>query len=151
MSDRESFFGQTRLYAAMALISLAGLADAVFLTVERLTGSSLTCVVTANCSEVLASPYATIGSIPIAMLGAVAYFLVFSAATLSAFGHRWAETFLVLLIGPMLGATFWLLYVQAFVLHAFCDYCLLSAVFTFALLGLIFAQRVRASLPGAAR
>lgn len=150
MSDRKSFFGQTGLYGAMALISLAGLADAVFLTVERLTGSSLTCVVSTSCSEVLASPYATIGSMPIAMLGAAAYFLLFSAATLSAFGHRWAEPFLILLIGPMLGATLWLLYVQAFVLHAFCDYCLLSAVFTFALVGLIFAQRVRGSSAGMA-
>ena len=92
MSDRE-FFGQARSYAVMALISLAGLADAIFLTVEHLTGSVLTCVVSSGCSEVLASRYATIGSMPIAMLGAVAFFLTFSAATLAAFGHRWAGTF----------------------------------------------------------
>ena len=134
----------------MAFISLAGLADAIFLTVEHLTGNALSCVVSTGCSEVLASPYAMIGSIPIAVLGAAAYFLAFSAATLGAFGHRWAGNFLLLLIGPMLGTTLWLLYVQAFVLHAFCDYCLLSAVFTFALVGLIFAQRLRALPRGSA-
>jgi uncharacterized membrane protein len=30
----------------------------------------------------------------------------------------------------MLGVTCWLLYLQAFVLHTFCDFCLLSAAFT---------------------
>jgi uncharacterized membrane protein len=30
----------------------------------------------------------------------------------------------------MFAVTLWLLLVQAFVLHAFCDYCLLSAVVT---------------------
>jgi uncharacterized membrane protein len=133
---------QTWHYTIAAGISLAGLADAIFLTVEHLTGSNLTCVVTAGCSEVLGSQYAVVHGVPIAALGALAYFSAFSTATLAAFGYRWAGACLVLLIGPMLGTTLWLLYVQAFVLHAFCDYCLLSAAFTFALVALIIAQCV---------
>jgi uncharacterized membrane protein len=131
---------RTWLYAVAAVISLAGLADAILLTVEHLTGGNLTCVVAAGCSEVLASRFAMVGGIPIAALGAAAYFGTFSAATLGAFGYRWAGIALTLLIGPMLGTTLWLLYVQAFVLHAFCDYCILSAAFTFSLVGLITAE-----------
>jgi uncharacterized membrane protein len=40
----------------------------------------------------------------------------------------------------MFATTLWLLYVQAFVLHAFCDYCLLSAAVTFTLAGLVVAN-----------
>jgi uncharacterized membrane protein len=37
-------------------------------------------------------------------------------------------------------ATLWLLYVQAFVLKAFCDYCLFSAAIVFLLTGLLIAM-----------
>jgi uncharacterized membrane protein len=36
-------------------------------------------------------------------------------------------------------ATLWFLYVQAFLLHAYCRYCLLSAAMTFLLTGLLIA------------
>jgi uncharacterized membrane protein len=35
--------------------------------------------------------------------------------------------------------TLWLLYVQAFLLHAYCRYCLFSAAITFLLAGLVIA------------
>jgi uncharacterized membrane protein len=39
----------------------------------------------------------------------------------------------------MFATTLWLLYVQAFVLHAFCRYCLFSAAVTFLLAGIVVA------------
>ena len=39
--------------------------------------------------------------------------------------------------------TLWLLYVQAYVLHAFCQYCLLSAAITTALAVIVLAHRLR--------
>jgi uncharacterized membrane protein len=36
-------------------------------------------------------------------------------------------------------ATLWFLYVQAFLLHAYCRYCLLSAAITFLIAGLLIA------------
>jgi uncharacterized membrane protein len=36
-------------------------------------------------------------------------------------------------------ATLWFLYVQAFVLHAYCRYCLFSAAIIFLLAGLVIA------------
>ena len=73
------------------------------------------------------------GGIPLGAFGALAYFAAFSLATLAAFRYGRARTFLTIVVACMLLTTLWLLYVQAFILHAFCDYCLLSAGLTLSL------------------
>ena len=132
----------SRLYALAAVLSLVGLADAVYLTVEHLTGRSVRCTVTSGCSEVLASPYATIGGYPLALFGALAYFTAFSLATLAAFGSRRAGNLFTVLAALMFTVSLWLLYLQAFVLHAFCQYCLLSAAVTTLLVVVAALRRV---------
>jgi uncharacterized membrane protein len=87
----------------------------------------------------LSSKYAAIGHLPLAALGAFAYFTVFSAALLAAFGYRKCGPFFALVVTVMFGTTLWLLYLQAFVLHAFCDYCLFSAGVTTVLSGIAVA------------
>jgi uncharacterized membrane protein len=124
-------------YLITALLSLVGLADAIYLTVQDLTGQSLRCTIVSGCSEVLSSKYAHIGSIPLATLGAFAYFAVFSLAILAAFGYRFARPLLATLVGVMFLMTLWLLYLQAFVIHHFCQYCLLSAAVTTALAAIL--------------
>ncbi len=130
------------LYALAAVVSLVGLADSIYLTVEHVTGNSVRCTIISGCSEVLSSPYATVRGIPIALIGAVAYFTVFSLATLAAFGNEWAGKLFTLVVGLMFLTTLWLLYLQAFVIGSFCQFCLLSAAVTTALLGIaVFALR----------
>ncbi len=121
------------LDGAAMLLSLIGVGDAVFLTVHHLTGRNVRCAITTGCDAVLASPYATMGTIPIAALGALGYFVAFSLATLAIFGYERARSLLAFVVVLMLISTLWLLYLQAFVLRAFCDYCLLSAAMTFGL------------------
>ena len=121
------------LHIVAAIVSLVGLADAIYLTVQHITGQSVRCTVIAGCSEVLSSPYATIRGYPLALLGAVAYFTVFSLATLAAFGYRFAARLLLLIVALMFLTTLWLLYLQAFVIHHFCQYCLISAAVTVSL------------------
>lgn len=118
------------LYVATALLSLVGLADALYLTVQHLTGQSVRCTVTSGCSEVLSSSYAVVAGYPLAALGAVAYFSVFSLATLVLFGYRIAGKLLLPLVGGMFLVSLYLVYLQAFVIRAFCQYCLLSAAVT---------------------
>ena len=131
------------LCAIAAVIALAGLADATFLAVKHLTGESLACGESFGCSEVLGSAYASFRGIPLAAVGALAYFTAFSAATLAAFGYVRARTVLAVVVVGMFLVSLWLLYLQAFVLHAFCRYCLLSAAFTFALTGIVVALPAR--------
>lgn len=130
--------------AAVALLALVGLLDAGYLTIEHLGGriGNVPCMVTTTCDQVLMSPYATLpGGVPLAALGALAYFTVFSLATLAAFGYDAARALLLPLTLAMFAGSLWLLYVQAFVLEAFCSYCLLSATLSTALALLVVLRR----------
>ena len=128
---------RTLLYALAALVSLIGLADAIYLTIEHLSGRSVRCTIVSGCSEVLSSEYATVRGIPLAMIGAAAYFTVFSLAVLAAYSYKWAAKLLTLLVALMFVTTLWLLYLQAFVIKHFCQFCLLSALVTIAITVLI--------------
>ena len=133
------------LYAIIALLSLAGLGDAIYLTVEHITGQSVRCTIIAGCSEVLSSPYAVVAGFPLASIGALAYFSVFSLAILALFGYRIAGLLLLPLVCVMSLVSLWLIYLQAFVIHAFCQYCLFSAAITFALTALVIVTwRIKA-------
>src|SRR6266404_549137 len=118
-------------YTIAALISLAGLADATYLTVQSLTGETLVCGGSADCFRVLGSGYARIAGIPVATFGVLGYFSAFSFATFAAFGYARASKFFGLTVWAMFAVTLWLLLVQAFILHAFCRYCLFSAALVF--------------------
>ena len=132
------------IYWAMALLSLIGLADALYLTVQHVTGQSVRCTIVSGCSAVLSSPYATVAGQPLALIGAIAYFSVFSCAVLAAFGYDIAKKFLVVIVGMMFITTLWLLYLQAFVIKQFCQFCLLSAGVTIVLSFLIvLSMRIR--------
>lgn len=131
---------QPRLFGLASLLSLGGLADSIYLTVTHLTGEDVTCIASSGCSEVLSSAYSSVGKIPLGAFGALGYFVAFSLATLAAFGYPRARTFLTVVVAGMLATTLWLLYVQAFVLHAFCDFCLLSAALTLSLSAIVAAS-----------
>src|SRR5690242_16357979 len=104
------------LLIIIAVISLAGLGDATYLTVSHLAGDDSVCGASHGCSTVLSSKYAVIAGIPTAAFGVLAYFSVFSAATLAAFGYVSARKFLTWIVTGMFAATLWFLYLQAFVL-----------------------------------
>jgi uncharacterized membrane protein len=127
---------------AFALVALVGMADAAYLTIEHLAGNSVRCMVVSGCDEVLQSRYATVaGGVPIAAVGLAAYFTIFSLATLAAFGYDGARKLLTPLVAVMFLATLWFLYLQAFVIKAFCTYCLISATVTTVLTLLVLARK----------
>lgn len=132
------------LYGAAAVVSLIGLADSIYLTIEHISGRTVRCTIVQGCSTVLSSAYASYRGVPLALVGAVAYFTVFSLATLAAFEYKFAEKLLVPLLAVMLLVSVWLIYLQAFVIEAFCQFCLLSALVTVVLTVIVFfAQRAR--------
>ena len=131
--------GRIILYSVAAFFCLLGLADATYLGVLALTGETAACSGQAGCSEVLASSYAKVAGIPVAIFGIAGYFTAFTFGTFAAFDSPRARKFFALTVGAMFAATLWFLYVQTFVLHAFCRYCLFSAAITFLLMGLVVA------------
>lgn len=114
-------------------VALIGLVDSIYLTIHHLTGEQVPCSVTGGCETVLTSYYAEIAGVPLAAFGAAAYFLAFSLAILAAFGNRKMWFAFGVQVSLMAAFSLWLLYLQAFVLKAFCQFCLLSAATTLTL------------------
>ena len=138
--EKEGARARIILNTIAAFISLAGLADATYLTVLALTGETAACGGSTGCFEVLGSVYAKIAGVPVASLGVLGYFAAFSFAILAGFGYRRAWGLFALTVWTMFAMTLWLLYVQAFLLHAFCRYCLFSAAMIFLLAGIVVSQ-----------
>ncbi|HST31836.1 MAG TPA: vitamin K epoxide reductase family protein [Chthoniobacterales bacterium] len=127
-------------YIAAAVVALIGLTEATYLTVIFLSGETAVCGNSPDCFKVLGSSYAKIGSFPVSGLGALAYFSVFTFATFAAFDYGRVRKFFAWTVLAMFAVTLWLLFVQAFRLHAFCKYCLFSAALVFLLTGLVVAR-----------
>ena len=131
--------GRIILYCIAGFFCLLGLADATYLTVVALTGETAACSGQAGCFEVLGSAYSKVGGIPVAAFGVAGYFTAFTFATFAAFNYARARKFFAIMVSVLFASTLWLLYVQAFLLHAFCRYCLFSAAICFLLMGLVVA------------
>lgn len=125
------FVAKLPLLAAFA--ALIGLGDAIYLTINHYTGEKVPCSIVEGCEQVLNSSYAEIAGIPLAVFGAAAYFAAFSLAILAAFGNRTMWALFGVQVSLMMIFSVWLLYLQAFVIEAFCQFCLLSAATTFIL------------------
>lgn len=133
------------IYFVTALLAVVGLGDALYLTIQHMTGTSVPCSVTSGCEEVLTSAYAEVAGFPLAAIGAAAYFSVFSLSILAAFGYHTARRLLLPLVAIMVLVSVWLFYLQAFVIRAFCQFCLLSAAITIALMIVVVFARKKGS------
>ncbi|MFL6467393.1 MAG: vitamin K epoxide reductase family protein [Pyrinomonadaceae bacterium] len=131
---------------AAAFIALVGLADAVYLTVHYYTATPVPCSIIEGCETVLTSQYAEYAGVPTAAFGAVAYFAAFSLAILAAYGNRLMWRLFGIQAAIMAVVTCWLIYLQAFVIGAFCQFCLISALTTFLLLILYIISMFRRRL-----
>lgn len=110
-----------------SLIALIGLGDSVYLTIQHYTAAPVPCSLIEGCEKVLTSPYAEIAGVPLAALGAAAYFIAFSLALLAAFGNRLMWTLFSIQAFLMAVFSIYLLYLQGAVIGAFCQFCLISA------------------------
>ncbi|MDQ6785763.1 MAG: vitamin K epoxide reductase family protein [Acidobacteriota bacterium] len=130
-----------KLPALAAVVALIGIADAIYLTVHHYTGEQVPCSIVAGCEQVLTSSYAEIAGIPLAAFGAFAYFAAFSLAILAAFGNRLMWNIFGAQVALMGIFTVWLVYLQAFVIEAFCQFCLVSAAVTLTLLAIFLVSK----------
>ena len=122
-----------KLPIAAAIVALAGLADAIYLTVHHYTAAPVPCGEAFDCEMVLNSSWADIAGIPLAAFGAASYFMAFSLALLTSFGDGRMWKLFGILTTLMAAFSLWLIYLQAFRIHAFCQFCLFSATTTFTL------------------
>lgn len=134
---------QTFVALLLIVLSIIGIADAGFIAYEQLNNNITPCGNGFNCVAVLSSPYAYIGPIPLSQMGLVYYSLifVFSVMNFLNIGIQqlpWIKNNVllkrikaidVLLILTFFGFIFslYLVFVMAFVISAWCKYCLISA------------------------
>lgn len=128
--------GWKRTAIVAVLLGCFGLLDSGYLTVKHLQGSYIRCG--DECSAVLGSRYAEgIAGIPLAGFGAMAYLTVIISGLFAAAGSRFGGRILGVTAIVMALFSIWLIYLQAFVIHAFCKYCLASAAASFTLAALV--------------
>jgi len=136
-----------RIALIAALVACFGLVDSGYLTIKHLQGSYIRCG--DECSAVLGSKYAEgFAGVPLAGFGVMGYITVIVAAISAALGSSVGRQVLVIVATIMALVSLWLLYIQAFVIHAFCKYCLASAAASFTLAGLALIQRFAPSREG---
>jgi uncharacterized membrane protein len=136
-----------RIAVVAAVIACVGLADSGYLTIKHLQGSFIRCG--DECSAVLGSKYAEgIAGVPLAGFGAMAYMTVIVAAVLAARGLSVGRQIFAVMASMMALVSIWLIYLQAFVIHSFCKYCLASAAVSFTLAGLAFIDRLSGASGG---
>ncbi|MCR4261189.1 MAG: S26 family signal peptidase [Candidatus Colwellbacteria bacterium] len=112
------------------ILAFLGLIDSAYLTIKHFTGGEVNCsaIPGIDCDIVLGSMYSEIFGIPLALLGSLYYLTVLAIGIIylkkqdSIFIQ-----FLLVMTSVGLLASLYLVYVQAFILNAYCAFCLASA------------------------
>ena len=116
---------------AVPALALLGLIDASYLTFKHFEGGEVACGIIpgVDCDVVLGSMYSEIFGIPLSLLGALYYLTVLVLGI--AYLKRRKNVLLQLLFGvTAIGflTSLYLIYIQAFVLNAYCPFCMISAL-----------------------
>ena len=122
-----------------ALLSLIGVIVATYLylfKIGRIPG--LACG-TGGCETVQASAWASLFGHPVALYGVAGYLACLVAALVAlqqpADRRHWSDALLLAGAGIGLAFTAWLTYAEAFLIHAWCRWCLGSAAIIVLLFG----------------
>lgn len=126
----------------LVVVSLLGLADALYLVVSTYTGTPVLCGIVEGCNDVAKSAYSRIFGIPMSVYG-VGYYLAALALSLSLLQWGIKRTGRLLFLWAIAGVLFSLytVYLQAVVIEAWCIYCIISEIATLALLVLAWPLR----------
>ncbi|HEX4996744.1 MAG TPA: vitamin K epoxide reductase family protein [Terriglobia bacterium] len=126
--------------AATAVVAFLGMVDAMFLASSH---GPVPCRLTGGCNDVLHSAYSSVGGVPLPWFGLAFYLFAFSLAVLDLTGAgralRWL--FWPALAGFLVSVG--LVGIQAFVLKAFCEYCLASAGLVTTIFAISMFSRLR--------
>jgi len=110
-------------------VSILGFIDATYLTIQHYTQFTLPCTITHGCDLVTKSEYSSIMGVPVALLGALYYLAIFLGVyiILETKKYDYLRFVAIATTGGFLFSA-WFVYLQFFVIHAICQYCMLSAI-----------------------
>ena len=114
---------------AILAVGFLGFVDALYLTAKRFLGSPLQCYFFGGCDAVNSSPYSNLLGIPLSLYGSVFYLLVVLTAVyyLQSKNPVAVKALMALTSLGLLFACY-TFSLQAFVIKAYCFYCVLSMV-----------------------
>ena len=131
---------------AVIILALIGFTDAAFLLAKRISGAPIPCFITSGCDTVSKSPYSVLFGIPLSAWGVLFYLGTGFLALL----YVDTKNLLVAKLIPTattLGflSSCYFIYVQKFLIGAFCIYCILSAIVSTALfvLGIVIYSKIK--------
>jgi uncharacterized membrane protein len=127
------------LRPASFAVAAVGLGVAGYLTAVHYGGGSPVCAIAHGCATVQQSEYASLGGVPVALLGVFGYAAILVGLVVDSEQARFATAFLAL---AGAGFSAWLTYVEVFTLEAICIWCVASAVCMTLLAALSVARAV---------
>jgi uncharacterized membrane protein len=121
-------------------VAAAGVVVAGYLAITKLLGGTAAfCASGGGCDIVQASRYAVMLGVPTALWGVLAYAAVGLVSALGLTTTRWLVAFAI--AAAAVGFSAYLTWLELFVIHALCGYCLLSAAIAVALLAVLVWHR----------
>jgi uncharacterized membrane protein len=121
-----------KLYWASVVFAVIGVLISIYMTIYKLTDNERMCIGNGGCSTVNASAYSSIYGIPVAVFGILGYLAILVALTLEVKGGKFLRqnatlaTFGMALIGFLF--SFYLLYLEIYVIKALCPFCISSQI-----------------------
>jgi len=134
---------RTRSWWLGIVFSLIGIGVSAYLAWIRLTGDYASCVGIGNCESVNSSRFAEIGGVPIALIGLIGYVLILFSLIIELRAPDRIDFLRLILFGFTLTGSLYslyLTYLEVYVLHAVCPYCVISAVAMLALFGISISR-----------
>ena len=139
------------LRMGVALLSLLGLFVSAYLYLYKIGRIGTLACGTGACETVQASVWSRFAGVEVALIGVIGYsaLVLVSLASLqpSLVARRWPVTLLAGLAGVGVGFTAYLTYLELFVIHAICRWCVTSATIIVAILAVALLELRASSRP----
>jgi uncharacterized membrane protein len=128
------------LRAFAALIAVAGLGVAAYLTWAHYADTQVVCVAGGGCEKVQQSEYSEVAGIPVALLGLLSYSAILAFILWDSPTARLGAATLAL-VGVLFAA--YLVVLQLFVIDATCIWCMVNDVLIAPTLAIVTVLRLR--------
>lgn len=124
---------EKKLYWASVALAVVGTLVSIYMTIYKLTDNNAMCLGSGDCSTVNASSYSEIYGTPVALVGVAGYLAILAALLLEQYGKGkfFKENGPLAVFGLGVGGfgfTLYLVYVEAFILEAWCPFCVVSQI-----------------------
>jgi uncharacterized membrane protein len=119
------------LFWGSVILAILGTLDSIYLLIYKLTGNSQMCLGNGGCHNVNFSPYSEIYGIPVSLFGISAFVAILCILSLEVRLKIAKENGPLAIFGISLGGlafTIYLTYLEIYIIHAICPFCVASAI-----------------------